>query len=121
LFVVVVLGTVMRVTTGLNILRFLAYFREELTIVLATASSDAVLPQIMRKLERMGVKSSIVGLVVPTGYSFNLDAFSIYLTLATVFIAQATNTPCRSGIYCWCWASRWSRRRARTGYRVRRS
>src|SRR3984885_460420 len=92
-FVVVVLGAVMRLTTGLNILRFLNYFREELTIVLATASSDAVLPQIMRKLERMGVKPSIVGLVVPTGYSFNLDAFSIYLTLATVFIAQATNTP----------------------------
>ncbi len=92
-FVVVVLGAVMRATTGLNILRFLAYFREELTIVLATASSDAVLPQIMRKLERMGVKPSVVGLVVPTGYSFNLDAFSIYLTLATVFIAQATNTP----------------------------
>ena len=97
LFVVVVLGTVMKVTTGLNILRFLAYFREELTIVLATASSDAVLPQIMRKLERMGVKSSIVGLVIPTGYSFNLDAFSIYLTLATVFIAQATNTPLSFG------------------------
>jgi aerobic C4-dicarboxylate transport protein len=96
-FVIVVLGTVMRVTTGLNILRFLAYFREELTIVLATASSDAVLPQIMRKLERMGVKPSIVGLVVPTGYSFNLDAFSIYLTLATVFIAQATNTPLSFG------------------------
>src|SRR5580698_10355005 len=92
-FVIVVLGAVMRLTSGLNILRFLAYFREELTIVLATASSDAVLPQIMRKLERMGVKPSIVGLVVPTGYSFNLDAFSIYLTLATVFIAQATNTP----------------------------
>jgi aerobic C4-dicarboxylate transport protein len=84
-------------TTGLNILRFLAYFREELTIVLATASSDAVLPQIMRKLERMGVKDSVVGLVVPTGYSFNLDAFSIYLTLATVFIAQATNTPLSLG------------------------
>jgi aerobic C4-dicarboxylate transport protein len=96
-FVIVVLGAVMRVTTGLNILRFLAYLREELTIVLATASSDAVLPQIMRKLERMGVKPSIVGLVVPTGYSFNLDAFSIYLTLATVFIAQATNTPLSFG------------------------
>jgi aerobic C4-dicarboxylate transport protein len=96
-FVLVVLGTVLRVTTGLNILRFLAYFREELTIVLATASSDAVLPQIMRKLERMGVKSSVVGLVVPTGYSFNLDAFSIYLTLATLFIAQATNTPLSFG------------------------
>lgn len=97
LFVLVVLGLVLRVVAGLNILRFLAYFREELTIVLATASSDAVLPQIMRKLERMGVKPSVVGLVVPTGYSFNLDAFSIYLTLATVFIAQATNTPLSIG------------------------
>jgi aerobic C4-dicarboxylate transport protein len=97
LFVVVVLGAVMRVVTGLNILRFLLYLREELTIVLATASSDAVLPQIMRKLERMGVKPSVVGLVIPTGYSFNLDAFSIYLTLATVFIAQATNTPLSLG------------------------
>jgi aerobic C4-dicarboxylate transport protein len=93
LFVVVVLGAVLRLTTGLSILRFLAYFRDELTIVLATASSDAVLPQVMRKLERMGVDESVVGLVVPTGYSFNLDAFSIYLTLAAVFIAQATNTP----------------------------
>ncbi len=90
-FVLVVLGTVMRVMSGLSIFRFLAYLREELTIVLATASSDAVLPQIMRKLEAMGIKSSVVGLVVPTGYSFNLDAFSIYLTLAVVFIAQATN------------------------------
>src|SRR6202021_3785365 len=97
LFVLVVLGAVMRVFTGLNILQFLNYFREELTIVLATASSDAVLPQIIRKLELMGVKPSAVGLVVPTGYSFNLDAFSIYLTLATVFIAQATNTPLSFG------------------------
>jgi aerobic C4-dicarboxylate transport protein len=97
LFVVIVLGAVMRIFTGLNILQFLSYFREELTIVLATASSDAVLPQIMRKLEFMGVKPSVVGLVVPTGYSFNLDAFSIYLTLATVFIAQATNTPLSFG------------------------
>jgi aerobic C4-dicarboxylate transport protein len=97
LFVVIVLGAVMRIFTGLNILQFLNYSREELTIVLATASSDAVLPQIMRKLELMGVKPSVVGLVVPTGYSFNLDAFSIYLTLATVFIAQATNTPLSFG------------------------
>jgi aerobic C4-dicarboxylate transport protein len=96
-FVLVVLGAIMRLATGLNILRFLAFLREELTIVLATASSDAVLPQIMRKLERMGVKPSVVGLVIPTGYSFNLDAFSIYLTLATVFIAQATNTPLSFG------------------------
>jgi len=95
-FVLGVLGGVM-VLAGLNILKFLAYLREELTIVLATASSDAVLPQIMRKLERMGVKNSVVGLVIPTGYSFNLDAFSIYLTLAVVFIAQATNTPLSLG------------------------
>jgi aerobic C4-dicarboxylate transport protein len=97
LFVLVVLGAVLRFTTGLSILKFLRYFREELTIVLATASSDAVLPQIMRKLTRMGVKDSVVGLVIPTGYSFNLDAFSIYLTLAVVFIAQATNTPLSLG------------------------
>ena len=96
LFVFVVLGVVMRLA-GISILKFLAYMREELTIVLATASSDAVLPQIMRKLERMGAKDSVVGLVIPTGYSFNLDAFSIYLTLAVVFIAQATNTPLSLG------------------------
>jgi aerobic C4-dicarboxylate transport protein len=96
LFVVVVLGLVMR-WAGLSLFRFLAYLREELTIVLATASSDAVLPQIMKKLEALGARKSVVGLVVPTGYSFNLDAFSIYLTLAVVFIAQATNTPLSLG------------------------
>ena len=91
-FVVVVLGFAMKLA-GVNLFKFLAYLREELMIVLSTASSDSVLPQIMRKLTRMGVKESTVGLVIPTGYSFNLDAFSIYLTLAVVFIAQATNTP----------------------------
>lgn len=96
IFVLGVLGGVMALA-GINILKFLAYLREELTIVLATASSDAALPQIMKKLERMGVKDSVVGLVIPTGYSFNLDAFSIYLTLAVVFIAQATNTPLSFG------------------------
>src|ERR1700761_8676356 len=96
IFVLGVLGSVMALA-GINILKFLAYLREELMIVLATASSDAVLPQIMKKLERMGVKDSVVGLVIPTGYSFNLDAFSIYLTLAVVFIAQATNTPLSLG------------------------
>jgi len=96
IFVLGVLGGVMALA-GLNILKFLGYLREELTIVLATASSDAVLPQIMKKLTRMGVKDSVVGLVIPTGYSFNLDAFSIYLTLAVVFIAQATNTPLSFG------------------------
>src|ERR1700742_843631 len=95
-FVCGVLGAVMALC-GLNIFKFLAYLREEFTIVLATASSDAVLPQIMRKLRGMGVKDSVVGLVIPTGYSFNLDAFSIYLTLAVVFIAQATNTPLSFG------------------------
>ncbi len=95
-FVIGVLGVVLRIA-GLNIFKLLAYLREELAIVLATASSDAVLPQVMRKLERLGVKKSVVGLVIPTGYSFNLDAFSIYLTLAVVFIAQATNTPLSTG------------------------
>jgi len=96
IFVLGVLGGVMALA-GINILKFLGYMREELMIVLATASSDAVLPQIMKKLERLGVKDSVVGLVIPTGYSFNLDAFSIYLTLAVVFIAQATNTPLSLG------------------------
>ncbi|RDK04722.1 C4-dicarboxylate transporter DctA [Paraburkholderia lacunae] len=91
-FVVVVLGIVMRLA-GFSIFKLIRYLREELSIVLGTASSDAVLPQVMRKLEWMGVKDSTVGLVIPTGYSFNLDGFSIYLTLAVIFIAQATNTP----------------------------
>ncbi len=92
LFVVIVLGIVMRLA-GFNVFKLVRYLREELVIVLGTASSDAVLPQVMRKLEWMGVKDSTVGLVIPTGYSFNLDGFSIYLTLAVLFIAQATNTP----------------------------
>jgi len=92
IFVVVVLGAILRLA-GFNIFKLIRYLREELMIVAGTASSDSVLPQIMRKLERMGIKDSTVGLVIPTGYSFNLDAFSIYLTLAAVFIAQATNTP----------------------------
>jgi aerobic C4-dicarboxylate transport protein len=91
-FVFVVLGVILRLV-GFNILKLLRYLREELMVVLGTASSDSVLPQVMRKLERLGIRGSTVGLVIPTGYSFNLDAFSIYLTLAAVFIAQATNTP----------------------------
>jgi aerobic C4-dicarboxylate transport protein len=92
IFVVVILGSVLRLA-GFSIFKFIRYLRDELMIVLGTASSDSVLPQVMRKLERMGIRDSTVGLVIPTGYSFNLDAFSIYLTLAAVFIAQATNTP----------------------------
>jgi aerobic C4-dicarboxylate transport protein len=95
-FVLVALGGVLR-ATGVNLFRFLAYLREELTVVLATASSDAVLPQIMKKLTYLGCKESVVGLVVPTGYSFNLDAFSIYLTLAVVFLAQATHAALSMG------------------------
>ena len=92
IFVVVVLGAIMKFS-GFSIFKLLRYLREELMVVFATTSSDSVLPQIMSKLKRMGIRDSTVGLVIPTGYSFNLDAFSIYITLAAVFIAQATNTP----------------------------
>jgi aerobic C4-dicarboxylate transport protein len=92
IFVTVVLGTIMRVS-GFSLFKLLRYLREELLVVLATTSSDSVLPQVMAKLRNMGIRDSTVGLVIPTGYSFNLDAFSIYITLAAVFIAQATNTP----------------------------
>ncbi|MEO8154610.1 MAG: C4-dicarboxylate transporter DctA [Rhizobacter sp.] len=92
IFVFVILGTIMRIS-GLSLLKLLGYLREELAVVFATTSSDSVLPQIMAKLRNLGIRDSTVGLVIPTGYSFNLDAFSIYITLAAVFIAQATNTP----------------------------
>ena len=92
IFVFGVLGLIMRIS-GFSLWKFLRYLREELAVVFATTSSDSVLPQVMAKLRRMGVRDSTVGLVIPTGYSFNLDAFSIYITLAAVFIAQATNTP----------------------------
>jgi len=92
IFVFVVLGLIMRFS-GFSLFKLLRYLREELTVVFATTSSDSVLPQIMAKLRNMGIRESTVGLVIPTGYSFNLDAFSIYITLAAVFIAQATNTP----------------------------
>jgi aerobic C4-dicarboxylate transport protein len=91
LFVVIVLGLVMR-AAGLGIFRFLRYIREEIFIVLGTSSSESALPLLMRKMERLGCSKPVVGLVVPMGYSFNLDGTSIYLTLATLFIAQATNT-----------------------------
>jgi aerobic C4-dicarboxylate transport protein len=92
IFVVVVLGAVARLS-GFSILRFLSYIREELLIVVGTSSSETVLPNLMRKLERLGASNSVVGLVVPTGYSFNLDGTNIYMTLAILFLAQATNTP----------------------------
>ncbi len=91
-FILVVLGIIARVH-GFSILKFIRYIKEELLIVLGTSSSESVLPRMMAKLENLGVKKSTVGLVIPTGYSFNLDGTSIYLTMAAVFVAQATNTP----------------------------
>jgi aerobic C4-dicarboxylate transport protein len=88
LFVVVVLGFVARMA-GFSIFKFIAYIKDELLIVLGTSSSESALPQLMEKLERLGCSKSVVGLVVPTGYSFNLDGTNIYMTLATLFIAQA--------------------------------
>ena len=90
IFVVVILGGILKLI-GFNIFKFLIYFKDELSIVLGTASSDSVLPQVMTKLKALGIKDSTVGLVIPTGYSFNLDGFSIYLTLGVIFIAQACN------------------------------
>ncbi|WP_284615127.1 dicarboxylate/amino acid:cation symporter [Aquabacterium humicola] len=92
LFIFVILGGIAR-AHGFSIWKFIKYIKEELLIVLGTSSSESVLPRMMAKLENLGAKKSVVGLVVPTGYSFNLDGTSIYLTMAAVFIAQATNTP----------------------------
>jgi aerobic C4-dicarboxylate transport protein len=92
LFVLVVLGAIAR-AHGFSILKFIRYIREELLIVLGTSSSESVLPRMISKMEKVGCEKSIVGLVIPTGYSFNLDGTSIYLTMGAVFIAQATNTP----------------------------
>jgi aerobic C4-dicarboxylate transport protein len=89
-FIFVVLGTIAR-AHGFRITRFIRYIREELLIVLGTSSSESVLPRMISRLENAGVQKSVVGLVIPTGYSFNLDGTSIYLTMAAVFIAQATN------------------------------
>jgi aerobic C4-dicarboxylate transport protein len=96
LFVLVVLGTIAHFA-GFSILRFIAYIKDELLIVLGTSSSETVLPHMIQKMERLGASKSVVGLVIPTGYSFNLDGTNIYMTLATLFLAQATNTPLTLG------------------------
>ncbi len=96
LFVLIVLGAIAWLS-GFSILKFIAYIREELLIVLGTSSSESVLPQMMAKLQRLGAGKGTVGLVIPTGYSFNLDGTNIYMTLATLFLAQATNTPLSLG------------------------
>jgi aerobic C4-dicarboxylate transport protein len=95
-FIFVVLGLIARFH-GFSIWKFIKYIKEELLIVLGTSSSESVLPRMMAKMENLGAKKSVVGLVIPTGYSFNLDGTSIYLTMAAVFIAQATNTPMTIG------------------------
>ena len=92
IFIFVVLGTIARVH-GFSVWKFIKYIKEELLIVLGTSSSESVLPRMMEKMENLGARKSVVGLVIPTGYSFNLDGTSIYLTMAAVFIAQATDTP----------------------------
>jgi len=91
-FIFVILGTIAKLH-GFNIWKFIKYIKEELFIVLGTSSSEAALPRMMMKLENLGATKSVVGLVIPTGYSFNLDGTSIYLTMAAMFIAQATDTP----------------------------
>lgn len=91
LFIFLVLGAVAR-ATGFSVWRFIKYIKEELLIVLGTSSSESALPRLMTKLQKLGAEKSVVGLVVPTGYSFNLDGTCIYLTMAAIFLAQATNT-----------------------------
>lgn len=91
-FIFIILGSVMRMA-GLSIFQLLRYIKEEIFIVIGTSSSESVLPRIIDKMTHLGCKKSVVGMVVPTGYSFNLDGTAIYLTMAAIFIAQATNTP----------------------------
>ncbi|HEY0224294.1 MAG TPA: cation:dicarboxylase symporter family transporter, partial [Pseudolabrys sp.] len=91
LFFVLVLGGIARLA-GFSIFRCIAYLKDELLIVLGTSSSETVLPQMIQKMQRLGSSRGVVGLVIPTGYSFNLDGTNIYMTLATLFLAQATNT-----------------------------
>ncbi len=92
IFVFVVLGIISKLH-GFSVWKFVKYIKEELLIVLGTSSSESVLPRMMEKMEKAGARKSVVGLVIPTGYSFNLDGTSIYLTMAAIFIAQATDTP----------------------------
>jgi aerobic C4-dicarboxylate transport protein len=96
LFIIVVLGGIAS-WTGFSLFKFIRYIKEEILIALGTSSSEPVLPRMMAKLEHLGCSKSVVGLVIPTGYSFNLDGTSIYMTMAAIFIAQATNTPLTLG------------------------
>jgi len=97
LFIVVILGTLLRVVTGLNIFRMLAYLGKEYLLIFSTSSSESALPRLMRKMEHAGVSKPVVGVVVPTGYSFNLDGTAIYLTMAALFVANAMGEPMSIG------------------------
>ncbi len=99
-FVIVVLGLIAR-ASGFSIFRFLAYIKDELLLVLGTSSSETALPGMISKMKRLGCADSTVGLVIPTGYSFNLDGTNIYMTMAAIFLAQATNTPMTLGQQLW--------------------
>ena len=99
-FVLVVLGA-LAAWAGFSLFKFLKYIKEEILVVLGTSSSESVLPRMLAKLEHLGCSKSVVGLVIPTGYSFNLDGTSIYMTMAAIFIAQATNTPLTLGQQMW--------------------
>ncbi len=96
-FVFGVLGTLLRVVTGLNVFTFLRYLGREFLLIVSTSSSETALPRLIAKMEHLGVDRSVVGIVVPTGYSFNLDGTAIYLTMASLFIAEATGTPLSLG------------------------
>jgi len=97
LFVFIVLGTLLRVVTGLNILTFLKYLGREFLLILSTSSSESALPRLIAKMEHLGVGKSVVGITVPTGYSFNLDGTMIYMTMASLYIADAMGTPMAVG------------------------
>ena len=97
LFVFVVLGVLLKVVTGLNIFRLLRYLAREFLLIVSTSSSETALPRLIAKMEHIGVSRPVVGIVVPTGYSFNLDGTAIYLTMASLFIAEATGTPLSIG------------------------
>jgi aerobic C4-dicarboxylate transport protein len=97
LFVVVVLGTLLRVVTGVSIFRLLRYLGREFLLILSTSSSETALPRLIGKMEHLGVSRPVVGVTVPTGYSFNLDGTAIYLTMASLFIAEAMGQPLAVG------------------------
>ena len=105
LFVFVVLGLLLKVVTGVNIFSLLQYLAREFLLIVSTSSSESALPRLIAKMEHLGVVGPIVGIVVPTGYSFNLDGTAIYLTMASLFIAEALGTRWRSASRSPCWSS----------------